>query len=466
MTPDGMQPGQQIGLMRGDETIVDTATGQSSIPSGANPNVVGTNRDVIPVGEPGRFTRGGTFDRSSILGNKVDMETGRTFLEEAWGPAKLREQLKFSTRLNQAKAMAVQQQAQSAQEENKNHKHRNAATKNFVYKQIQTMAGNALNKLNAKIAQNQQVDAQIGNYMLDLAARQDEQYGGTADENGQIAASCGKNPRYTRGKIWQGRGLTPAAGLAVTLPYLIRESNFAANNQPVRQYSFVSNPNANSAVDALSKLRYDNSADYLDLLRTERRGLYGIKQAGNLSTGQRRALANNLVTSLFDKRAALRQQAQQLNNQYAAAAAQASMQAGQDYASRLQQARQKSNEDFARALGAKQQLWAANNKNWYTGLMGNIRDWDTQMWRNRLLDMYDADIASKSNVNVPKKEVPEKETPTVATTIPPYLDRNPQNWPAPEASATTAPFVWDWNNLIPPTITDYSNFKLTDLINR
>lgn len=126
----------------------------------------------------------------------------------------------------------------------------------------------------------------------------------------------------------------------------------------------------------------------------------------------------------------------------------------------MQQARHNQNEAYARALGAQQQLWAANNKNWYTGIMSNIRDWDTQRWRNRLLNMYDADITSKSNIDAPK------ENPTVRTVIPPYLDRNPQNWPTPEASATTVPFVWDWNNLIPPTITDYSNFKWTDLINR
>lgn len=441
MTPDGIQPGEQRGLMRGDETIVDTATGQSSIPSGANPNVVGTSKDAIPVGEPGAFGNGGVFDRSSILGGKRDLTNpyGLTFQQQAWGPAKYRELLKLNRASLQLQAADTENQFDQEQQNNRMHKTRDNNTKKVIDRQLKTLFKNRMQSIQDKIQRNEEADTQIGQYLTNLADKQDMQYGGTADENGQILAKCGKNPKYALGK---GFGFGPALGLAATLPYLIRESNWVSRNQPTKQYEFVDNPNATAAVDTLSKLRYDNSADMIDALRAERRGLYGIKQAGNLSTGQRRALANDLINSSFARRAALRQQAQQINNQYIADAAQTALKAGESYASRLQQARHNQNEAYARALGAQQQLWAANNKNWYTGLMSNIRDWDTQTWRNRLLNMYDADIASKSNINTPKENL------TVKTVIPPYLDGNPLNWPAPEAP------------------TDWSKFKWTDLINR
>lgn len=394
MTPDGIQPGIQKGLMRGDETIIDTVTGESSIPSGANPNIVGTAKDTVPVGEPGSFDGGGIFDRSSILGSRRDLSNpyGLTFQQQAWGPAKIREMLKTDSAIKKLQAAATEQQFNQEKENNRMHKTRDNNTKKVVDRQIKMLFGNRMQSIQNDLQKNAQADAKIEQYLMTLADKQDVQYGDTADENGQILANCGKSPRYAWGKSIVG----PALGLAATLPYLIRESNWVSRNQPTKQYEFVSNPNASAAIDTLSKLRYDNSADMLDTIRAERRGLYGINQAGNLSTGQRRALANDFMNQSFARRAAIRQQAQELNNRYAAAAAQASLQEGQNYAQRLQQARHNQNEAYARAVGAQQQLWAANNKNWYTGLMSNIRDWDTAIYRNRLLNMYDADIRAKA----------------------------------------------------------------------
>ena len=399
-TPRGWEPGIILGRAKPGEAMFNRRTGELSI---LNPN--GVDKDVVPVGQS-LSNRGEDFQGDvQIPGNYTNPLTGNTFQQDV-APLAV-------DYMRRKQAMMIEQQAMQHLERQKNiidqqvqaQNDKVMSTKNSNRSMQRTAArlGERFAEQSKQpITKKQQIlqadmlqqQAAMMTDSKEAAAHLAVQQQLPSDENGQVAKFSNGKPSA---KWYNNIGsFSPWLSTAVSLPYLINEGKMTASQQPTRQYEFTANPNAQSSVDTLASLRYDNSADFRDLLRTQRRGLYGIKATGgNLSSGQRRALANDLFLGTFDKRAALRQEAQNRNNEYIKAAAILANQNGQDYAHQRQQALHNENDQFARAVAAKQQLDFTHNKNWYTAGMQLLKDVNTNYYNNRMMDLWGANIEAQ-----------------------------------------------------------------------
>ena len=202
--------------------------------------------------------------------------------------------------------------------------------------------------------------------------------------------TAGKNVGNWLGK--NGRMFEPLIGLGARLPYAIAESNAANSEVPYAQNSYVPNSTADSALNILSGLRYDPSAQLAEINRVAGQNRYNINNAGSLSAGQRVALSSQANNQLFSQRGQILADAYNRNAAYKQAYANALMQHGQSEAAKAQQALATQQEQYRQAVGAKQRLQEQARKNWYTIAGQTLQDWSTNSYQNKMLDLWNKQV--------------------------------------------------------------------------
>lgn len=400
-TPSGQTYGAIQGLAQPAEGEVDMLTGETHYNGSPDPNVKDSKKDIVPVGSANGD--GEYFDMFVGIPGKQFADAARPYF-------KANEMIKMSS-----------QDIDKELQANADHKHRDEATKKYIQ-----------NRLEKKQQMLQQQYQQNSQYIQDLVRQQSAMTTGKR-------YSCGKTPRFEEGlvpaltgydrslfqpvpldnpyqyqpivppteikpitikypetknsgleydQVRNNVGLPAWAGIAQALPYLIRTSNNAYGFQPHAENPYVANPYAGQAIRMLGELGYDNSQDKRALTSAVRQQLYNINRAGNLSAGQKAALANNLQIKAAASRAALNQEMYNKNAAYKQATAQALLSSGEAQATRAQQALAAQQEAYRKAVGAKQHLIAQADKNWYTVGRQAIQDYSTQDMYSRMLDLY------------------------------------------------------------------------------
>lgn len=409
-TPSGATYGTVQGLAQPAEGEVDMLTGETHYNGSPDPNVKDSKKDIVPVGSANGD--GEYFDMFVGIPGKQFADAARPYF-------KANEMIKMSS-----------QNIDKELQANADHKHRDEATKKYIQ-----------NRLEKKQQMLQQQYQQNSQYIQDLVRQQSAMTTGKR-------YSCGKTPRFEEGlvpaltgydrslfqpvpldnpyqyqpivppteikpitikypetknsgleyeQVRNNVGLPAWAGIAQALPYLIRTSNNAYGFQPHAENPYVANPYAGQAIRMLGELGYDNSQDKRALTSAVRQQLYNINRAGNLSTGQKAALANNLQIKAAASRAALNQEMYNKNAAYKQATAQALLSSGEAQATRAQQALAAQQEAYRKAVGAKQHLMAQADKNWYTVGRQAIQDYNTQDMYGRMLDLYNIQMRAKGD---------------------------------------------------------------------
>ena len=429
-TVDGGSYGEPLGLASPDEGQVDMLTGETQYNGSPLQAVQDKRNDVVPVGAPiGQSNQ--YFDKYiGIPGHRRDLD-GIMFADKARPLFKQNEQIK-------------QQMAdvEAQIEENDMHKKRNESTKRFVNKRLQQKAehlrsmyqqnSESLKDLvmrqtelsdidryscgkNARFTNGKLPKFDLGdNITPEMLQRWTEDLSKTTERtNPTLTQSAvdlintdpsikanGFKPidiKYPTKKaeeelvyepVRNNIGLPAYAGLAQALPYLIRTSNFAHGQQPYAHNSYRANPYAGQALSILGNLGYNNAQDHIRTNNAVRSQLYNINRAGNLTAGQKAALANDLQLKAQAQHAALNEAWYDKNATIKQALANTLANLGYQQASMMQQAATTQQDMFAKAVGAKQKLMAQADKNWYTVGRQAIQDWNTDDLYSRMLDLY------------------------------------------------------------------------------
>ena len=433
-TPSGQTYGAVQGLAQPAEGEVDMLTGETHYNGSLDPNVEDSKKDIVPVGSANGD--GEYFDMFVGIPGKQFADAARPYF-------KANEQIKISS-----------QNIDKELQANADHKHRDEATKKYIQNRLEKKQ----QMLQQQYQQNSQYIQDLVRQQSAMTtgrkyscgktprfqkgAVPDVSLDGIADfwknyddselniyptyrnrsqvfndvDDGIVPKSAifdapedsplfvgskqpvsQKKPGLEYEQVRNNVGLPAWAGIAQALPYLIRTSNNAYGFQPHAENSYVANPYAGQAIQTLGNLGYDNSQDQRALTSAVRQQLHNINRAGNLSAGQKAALANNLQIKAAASRAALNQEMYNKNAAYKQATAQALLSSGEAQATRAQQALAAQQEAYRKAVGAKQHLMAQADKNWYTVGRQAIQDYNTQDMYGRMLDLYNMQMRAKGD---------------------------------------------------------------------
>lgn len=384
-TPQGLSYGKVEGLASPDEGMINMATGETQYMGDARQNVADPRHDTIPVGGEG-------FNENvSIPGHMTNLQDpyGRSFADIARPYFKANEMIK-------AASQQIQDSYQKQTQENKNHKHRNDTTKEYMQKKYDQMYQQQSEQLNQQYQNNTQNIAEI-------AQQQDMQKQYLSQLQSQRYYN-GKTPLRT---FWNGWGkignfakndMLPwlkenGAGIVNTLGSiwaLNKEADIIKDKGNLTMLN-VQNKQANKALRELDNLHYNPDAELMALTNADRQNLYNIRSASNLSAGQKAALANSSANQNRLSRYTIAADAFNKNAGYRAAYANALMQAGEAQANRDYNAQQL----YEQQRIAQNASYVTNQLNHYKNVMsqiGNItQNLSGQKYNNKLLDLYAKD---------------------------------------------------------------------------
>lgn len=423
VTPQGYSYGKVEGLASPDEGMIDMSTGNTQYLGDARQNVSDPRHDTIPVGGEG-------FNENvSIPGHMTNLQDpyGRSFADIARPYFKANEMIK-------AASQQIQDSYQKQTQENKNHKHRNDTTKEYMQKKYDQMYQQQSEQLNQQYQNNTQNIAEI-------AQQQDMQKQYLSQLQSQRYYN-GKTPLRT---FWNGWGkignfakndMLPwlkenGAGIANTLGSiwaLNKEADIIKDKGNLTQLS-VQNKYADKALRELDNLHYNPDAELMALTNADRQNLYNIRSASNLSAGQKAALTNSAANQNRLSRYTIAADAFNKNAGYRAAYANALMQAGEAQANRDYNAQQL----YEQQRIAQNASYVTNQLNHYKNVMsqiGNItQNLSGQRYNNKLLDLYakDVELRSKNNQTNPTyttQQTPSGQTPFEFNGSGPLYDKN------------------------------------------
>lgn len=285
-TPNGIEPGIELGIGGGDETIFNPLTGDASILKEGKKRI-----DNISVGVPlDTENAKQEWDNTVILGNMVNPETGNTIADDARPYAEILEKSKKQNPM--------------------------------------TRIGKRTKELNERNAV-----AMLNHYSdMQQLSRLNELY----------KHDKGKLPKCDLG--WAGYALNALPHLA-QLGTLFASKK--AYNPPVH-HTYVAD-DADKYVNALSQLYYDSAQDEKNIQKAMLQNMYGINNTGGLSAGQKAAILGDLNLKTTSQRNNARNEAKQKNIQLKKDAAQLGANIATTRAQRKQAAMQKYAEDAARA---------------------------------------------------------------------------------------------------------------------
>lgn len=390
VTPQGYSYGKVEGLASPDEGMIDMSTGNTQYLGDARQNVSDPRHDTIPVGGEG-------FNENvSIPGHMTNLQDpyGRSFADIARPYFKANEMIK-------AASQQIQDSYQKQTQENKNHKHRNDATKEYMQKKYDQMYQQQSEQLNQQYQNNTQNIAEI-------AQQQDMQKQYLSQLQSQRYYN-GKTPLRT---FWNGWGkignfakndMLPwlkenGAGIVNTLGSiwaLNKEADIIKDKGNLTMLN-VQNKQANKALRELDNLHYNPDAELMALTNADRQNLYNIRSASNLSAGQKAALTNSAANQNRLSRYTIAADAFNKNAGYRAAYANALMQAGEAQAKRDYDAQSL----YEQQRIAQNASYVTNQLNHYKNVMsqiGNItQNISGQKYNNKLLDLYAKDVELKS----------------------------------------------------------------------
>lgn len=385
-TPQGLSYGKVEGLASPDEGMINMATGETQYMGDARQNVNDPRHDTIPVGGEG-------FNENvSIPGHMTNLQDpyGRSFADIARPYFKANEMIK-------AASQQIQDSYQKQTQENKNHKHRNDATKEYMQKKYDQMYQQQSEQLNQQYQNNTQNIAEI--------AQQQDMQKQYLSQLGSERYYNGKTPLRT---FWNGWGkignfakndMLPwlkenGAGIANTLGSiwaLNKEADIIKDKGNLTQLS-VQNKYADKALRELDNLHYNPDAELMALTNADRQNLYNIRSASNLSAGQKAALANSAANQNRLSRYTIAADAFNKNAGYRTAYANALMQAGEAQAKRDYDAQSL----YEQQKIAQNASYVTNQLNHYKNVMsqiGNItQNISGQKYNNKLLDLYAKDV--------------------------------------------------------------------------
>lgn len=389
-TPQGLSYGKVEGLASPDEGMINMATGETQYMGDARQNVADPRHDTIPVGGEG-------FNENvSIPGHMTNLQDpyGRSFADIARPYFKANEMIK-------AASQQIQDSYQKQTQENKNHKHRNDATKEYMQKKYDQMYQQQSEQLNQQYQNNTQNIAEI-------AQQQDMQKQYLSQLQSQRYYN-GKTPLRT---FWNGWGKIGNFAKNDMLPWLKengasivntlgsiwalnKEADIIKDKGNLTQLS-VQNKYADKALRELDNLHYNPDAELMALTNADRQNLYNIRSASNLSAGQKAALANSAANQNRLSRYTITADAFNKNAGYRAAYANALMQAGEAQANRDYNAQQL----YEQQRIAQNASYVTNQLNRYKNVMsqiGNItQNLSGQRYNNKLLDLYAKDVELKA----------------------------------------------------------------------
>lgn len=335
---DGYTKGPKNSLVGYGEVIANLREGKAAV---VTKGKLGVDNQPSSVKEE---------DSNVILGNDLDLNTGRTFAEQGRPYAEKLHQI------NKSEKIVGKYGKHSSLSE---------ATKELYNKQISSTKQQLLNNLN------------------DISERQAKQH----DMENRIR----QYGHYKFGK----------EDTEILLPSLIgigegisRYNNINGQNLE-RSNTYYQNPYAQRSLSGLASLRYNMYPELTQYQNTQRYNNYNIDQQGGLTAGQKYIAKNSLYNDYISNIANLYQYANNANNQYKSQYYDALMKSGEADRTALTAARRYDDKIYAKAHAARQT--AANQA--LKDVMENIyrfdkRYVDNKRWRDTL-GIYQDDMNIK-----------------------------------------------------------------------
>lgn len=388
-TPQGLSYGKVEGLASPDEGMINMATGETQYMGDARQNVADPRHDTIPVGGEG-------FNENvSIPGHMTNLQDpyGRSFADIARPYFKANEMIK-------AASQQIQSSYKKQTQENKNHKHRNDATKEYMQKKYDQLYQQQSEQLNQQYQNNTQNIAEIAQQQdmqkQYLSQLQTERYYNGKTPLRKFWNGWGKIADFGKNKLlpWMKENGADVANTLASVWALKKESDIIKDKGNLTMLN-VQNKQADKALRELDNLHYNPDAELTALTNADRQNLYNIRSASNLSAGQKAALANSSANQNRLSRYTIAADAFNKNAGYRAAYANALMQAGEAQANRDYNAQQL----YEQQRIAQNASYVTNQLNHYKNVMsqiGNItQNLSGQKYNNKLLDLYAKDVELK-----------------------------------------------------------------------
>ena len=434
MTPNGPSTGAVQGMASPDEGSIDMSTGETQYHGNPNPNAQDPRVDNIPVG-------GNNFNENvAIPGHERDMEDGVMFADKARPYFKANEMIKMYQQ-------QVQNRYEQFTQDNENHKHRNDATKEYMQKRADKQKEQADQLLQQQYQQNSQQIATIAqkqqqqqavkeemmniqNYYMDRGKYLPMYNGGKLDLSGISNMTIASLPKQKLDNPLVGSfsqiGTAPSTstwiepiqhevhsdangnimsqignmisqegdtllGIASRIPGLINERSIIGEKGDIPRIS-VSNKYAPAALQTLNNLYYNPSAEMRGLTQQQARNIYGIRNATNLSAGQKAALANTSNNQIRQARHDILVDAYNKNAQYKQAYANALLQAGEQQANRDYNAQAAYNDAYIKQNASYVSNLLAHNKNVQSAINQTLQDRSTKEFRDKMYDLWNRQL--------------------------------------------------------------------------
>lgn len=182
-----------------------------------------------------------------------------------------------------------------------------------------------------------------------------------------------------------------------------KQYDYYKNSVPYAANSYVRNANADRALNTLAQLRYDPYDQVRALRSAYGQGLYGIRQQGGLSAGQRMNMMSSINNNYMNNLAKIYAGASEQNNKYAETYAKAALESGNQEATRQQTALAQQQQAYQAAVARRLAGMESANQGKLNilsslgkGIMQQMNYNAAQDYNNRLLNYYDKDIELKN----------------------------------------------------------------------
>lgn len=405
-TPSGERFGPVNSLVGKGESIIDYNNGKASY---VNKGVKG--KDTQPaIASPG--------DDLVIAGNNIDFTNGISFADQAAPYTKMLQDLDNKEAVINSKT--------------------SGKTKEINMKQLNSAKNKLFNELK-NITDRQQVQHEMLGYNSNM-------------------------PKYDAGKV----DFLSIAPYAIGMLAPISQYNYYKNMTPVAQNSYVANPTARQALQALSSMRYDPYIQVQAINDAYRQGLYNINQAGALTSGQRLAMLSAQNTGYARNMADVYAKADQINNDYKKTYAQALLESGEHSASRQQQALATQQENYRQAVAKKRlgietaQAGMLNIGNQFAKNLFDQRNFaESQAYNNKIIDMYGAQTALdairlQNNIKSKQDELKALRNAKNSTTSKYKVNINPYTTTIPTMNSMYNSDLWGFPTLTTPYIKPFN----------